>query len=415
MAATSDVFVVDAARTPTGRRQGALAKVHPADLAAHVLDALCARNPKSVLAQVDDVLLGCVTKVGAQSFNIARSAVLASSHLPESVPASTVDRLCGSSLQAITFATHAIAANQADVLIAGGVENMSMVPIGTDNNTPQELAGKPFNSVGIQHKYGDNVNFSQFVGADLLAERYHITRDEIDRYAAESHRRAAAAMARGAHAGPEIVALENVATVDGKTAKLVVDETVRPGTTAAKLGKLRVLRDGGKHSAGSASQVSDGACALLLASGRTVNKLHAKPLARIVAVAAIGSDPVVMLGGPAPATVRVLERARLHLRDIDVFEVNEAFASVPLAWKCEMVKTYGVTESWIMERLNPNGGAIALGHPLGATGAKLVTSMLYHLRATGGRRGLVAVCEGGGTANAAIFEMVDEAAERSRL
>ncbi|GAB3079927.1 acetyl-CoA C-acetyltransferase [Intrasporangium mesophilum] len=380
-----DAYIVQAVRTPVGRRRGGLAHVHPADLAAVVLRELVERAEVDPAA-VDDVYLGCVDQLGPQSGNIARMAWLTAG-LPESVPGVTLDRQCGSSQQAVHFAAQAVMSGQADLVVAGGVESMSSVPlqspvhVGADLGMPAPWAGE-----GWVQRYGDQ-EISQFRGAELISEHWGITRADMETFALESHRRALAAQEAGAFD-------EEIVTAYGVCA----DEGPRHDTTLERMAGLAPLRPDGRITAAVASQISDGAAALLVASAAAVERHGLRPLATVKAMAAVGSDPVLMLTGPIPATDAVLARAGLSVEDIDVFEVNEAFAPVVLAW----LKETGADPS----RTNPNGGAIALGHPLGATGARLMTSLVHHLRRTGGRFGLQAMCEGGGTANATIIERV---------
>lgn len=380
-----DAYIVEAVRTPVGRRKGGLAHVHPADLAAVVLRELVARAGVDP-ARVDDVYLGCVDQMGPQSGNVARMAWLTAG-LPESVPGVTLDRQCGSSQQAVHFAAQAVMSGQADLVVAGGVETMTSVPLqspvhlGAEHGMPAPWAGE-----GWIERYGDQ-EISQFRGAELIAEQWEISREEMEVYALESHRRALAAQAAGAF-DDEIVPAYGV----------TADEGPRADSTAEKLAGLATLRPDGRITAAVASQISDGAAGLLVASEAAVAEHGLTPLARVTAMSAVGSDPVLMLSGPIPATEAVLKRAGLDLGAIDSFEVNEAFAPVVLAW----LKETGADPA----RTNPDGGAIALGHPLGATGARLMTSLVHRLRRTGGRYGLQTMCEGGGMANATIIERV---------
>lgn len=396
-------YIVAAVRTPGGKRNGLLAKHHPADLGAVAVDELLRRSgtdPKLV----DDVVVGCVSQVGAQSGNIGRCIVLASKLLPESCPATTVDRQCGSSQQAIHFAAQAVMSGVQDVVIAAGVEVMSKVPIGASVlDGAQAGHGQPFDAKGIEQKYHRTM-FSQFEGAELLSEKYQLTREELDRFGAESHRRGHAATVAGRFAA-EIVPVEGE-TKEGQAKVLATDEGIRPDTTAEKLAQLPLLKkDGGRVTAGTSSQITDGAAAVLICNERGLRKLgaHVRPRARIVSLAVVGSDPVVMLEGPIPATRLALEKANLTIDQIDLYEVNEAFAPVPVAWAKALKADLG--------KLNVNGGAIALGHPLGATGAKLMTTLLHELERRNGRYGLQAICEGGGTANATIIERIPPQAQ----
>jgi acetyl-CoA C-acetyltransferase len=380
-----EAYIVGAVRTPVGRRNGGLAQVHPADLAAVVLSELVRRAGVEP-TEVDDVYLGCVDQMGPQSGNVARMAWLTAG-LPESVPGVTLDRQCGSSQQAVHFAAQAVMSGQADLVVAGGVETMSSVPlqspviIGEGLGMPAPWAGK-----GWVERYGDQ-EISQFRGAELIAEKWAISRQEMEAFAFESHRRALAAQDGGVF-DAEIVTAFGVCA----------DEGPRRDSTAERLAGLATLRPGGRITAAVSSQISDGAAALLVASEDAVGRHGLTPLARVHSMSAVGSDPVLMLTGPIQATEAALARGGLELSDIDAFEVNEAFASVVLAWQRETGAD--------LERTNINGGAIALGHPLGATGARLMTSLVHHLHRTGGRYGLQTMCEGGGMANATIIERV---------
>jgi acetyl-CoA C-acetyltransferase len=383
----SDAYIVQALRTAGGRRNGKLAGWHPADMAGEVLNALVERSgvdPKAI----DDVILGCVSQVGEQSFHIGRSAVLASK-LPDSVPAVTIDRQCGSSQQAVHFAAQAVMSGTQDVVIAAGVESMSRVPIGS----PMGLAAKAGLGVGpwserILKRYGVE-QFSQFIGAQLVADKYKLSRAQLDAYALGSHQRAAAATKAGAFSN-EILGLQ----VDGGLH--TVDEGIRFDATLESIGAVKLLQEGGVLSAANASQICDGAAGVLIVSEQALKTYGLKPLARIHNLTVTGGDPVIMLEEPIPATRRALQRSGLRLEDIDLYEVNEAFASIPLAWLQALEADPA--------RLNVNGGAIALGHPLGATGAKLMATLVHALRARGKRYGLQTMCEGGGLANVTIIE-----------
>ena len=381
----ADAYIVEAVRTPTGRKGGGLAHVHPADLGAFVLRALLERagvEPE----HVDDVIFGCVDQVGAQSLNLARQAWLTAG-LPESVPGTTLDRQCGSSQQAAHFAAQGVMSGTYDLVVAGGVENMTMVPIGASAFVGMQAGlGSPFEAEGWLARYGEQ-EISQFRGAELIAEEWGLTREELEAYALESHRRATAAWADGRF-DREVVAYDGVAR----------DEGFRPDASLEKMASLPLLPGGRVLTAALASQIADGAAALLVASEDAVQRYGLTPRARFHTLAVAGSDPVKMLTGPIPATRKALERAGLAIDEIDRFEVNEAFAPVPLAWARETGAS--------LERTNVNGGAIALGHPLGATGAKLMTTLLHELERTGGHYGLQTMCEGGGMANATILERV---------
>jgi acetyl-CoA C-acetyltransferase len=376
----SDAFIVAAVRTPVGKRGGGLAHVHPVDLAAHVLRAVLDRAGVDG-EHVDDVILGCVSQVGAQSFNIARHAVL-SAGLPERVPGTTLDRQCGSSQQAVHFAAQAVQSGAQDLVIAGGVEVMSLIPLGAAVRTAD--LGHPRGGQGWKDRYGDE-EISQFRGADLIARNWRLSRAQLEDYALASHQRASAAAAQG-------VFDAETAAVDGLTR----DEGPRPDASLDAMARLSPLREGGLTTAAHASQISDGAAALLVASARAVRRHGLVPLARVHTMTVEGSDPIMMLTGPIAATARLLERSGVALGEIGVFEVNEAFAPVVLAWLAET----GADPA----RTNPLGGAIALGHPLGATGARLMTTMVHQLRRTGARYGLQTMCEGGGMANATLLE-----------
>ncbi|GAB3647477.1 thiolase family protein [Glycomyces tarimensis] len=383
-----DAVILAAARTPVGRRGGGLAGVHAVDLAAHAISAALERSGLEPDA-VDDVVLGCVSQVGEQSWNIARNAVLAAGW-PEAIPGSTIDRQCGSSQQAIGNAAAAVLAGHADLVVAGGVESMTRVPMGANVG---EGAGEPYGPA-VRTRFGDRVEadaavpFNQGVGAELVAERYGVSREAMDAFSLASHEKAAAATDKGAFEA-EIAPLAGVEA----------DEGIRRDTSMEKLAGLKpVFKEGGSVTAGSSSQISDGAAALVITTDEHARRLGVRPLARIAASTVVGSDPVMMLDGPIPATARILRRSGLDLDEVDVFEVNEAFASVPLAWLAET----GADE----ERLNPRGGAIALGHPLGGSGARLATTLLHYMRDVGARRGLQTMCEGGGMANATVFELL---------
>jgi len=384
-----DAVIVGAVRSPVGRRRGGLSHVHPVDLSGHVLRALAERSGFDP-ADVDDVVWGCVSQVGEQSWNVGRNAVLAAGW-PESVPGSTLDRQCGSSQQALHFAAAAVVAGQADLVVAGGVESMSRVPMGASVAD----AGVPYGDA-VRKRYagvpgfadGAPVPFNQGVGAEILAGRYGLSRDRLDGYALDSHRRAAAACDGGRFAA-EIVPVDGVAA----------DEGIRRDTSLAKLAGLPTpFRPDGVVTAGSASQISDGAAALAVTTPQWARAHGLTPLARVHTAVVAADDPVVMLSAPIPATAKALARAGLAIGDIGVYEVNEAFAPVPLAWLAET----GADP----ERLNPRGGAIALGHPLGGSGARLATTMLHHMRDNGIEFGLQTMCEGGGMANATILQLV---------
>jgi len=391
----ADAFIVAARRTAGARKGGRLAGWHPADLAAQVLDALVSQLAIDP-ALIDDVVMGCVGQAGEQSFNIARNAILASK-LPESVPGVSVDRQCGSSQQALHFAAQAVMSGTMDVVIAGGVESMTRVPMGLPATLPFKNGFGSYMSPAIQARY-PGVQFSQFAGAEQLAVKYGLSKDALDQYALASHRRAAAATREGRF-DSEIVPIpvrnaEGTATGEMHAA----DEGIRFDASLEGIAGVKLLAEGGRLSAASASQICDGAAALVVANERGLKALGATPLAIVRQMTVVGHDPVIMLEGPVPATPVALRKAGLSLDEIDLFEVNEAFASVPLAW----LAATGADPA----RLNVNGGAIALGHPLGASGAKLMTTLVHALHARGARYGLQTMCEGGGLANVTIVERV---------
>jgi acetyl-CoA C-acetyltransferase len=388
----AEAYIVAAARTAGGKRGGALRDWHPADMAAEVLDALVARSGVDP-AVVEDVIMGCVGQAGEQAFHVGRNAVLASS-LPQSVPAVTIDRQCGSSQQAIQFAAQAVMSGTQDVVIASGVESMTRVPMGLPFTLPMQhgIGAGPF-SQRIQEKFGVAM-FSQFVGAEMIAEKYQFRKEELDAFALDSHLKAARATDAGAFA-EEIVPLR-IVDAEGKEALHTRDEGIRAGSTLESIASVKLLKEGGKISAANASQICDGASGVLVVSERALKEHGLTPLARIVNLTVTGGDPVIMLEEVIPATRRALERSGMKIGDIDLYEVNEAFAPVPLAWLREI----GADPA----RLNVNGGAIALGHPLGASGTKLMTTLLHALRARGARYGLQTMCEGGGLANVTIVE-----------
>ncbi|MFJ6212565.1 thiolase family protein [Streptomyces sp. NPDC092296] len=386
-----DAVIVDAVRTPVGRRGGALAGVHPADLSAHVLTALAARNDLDP-ALVDDVVWGCVTQIGEQTACIGRYAVLAAGW-PEEVPAVTVDRQCGSSQQAVHQAAAGVIAGQYDIAVAGGVESMTRVPMGS--SWAGGAFGDPYGPLA-RARY-DGFEFNQGVGAELIAAEYGLTRAELDEYALASHAKAARAIDEGRFQGQTTPV--PVTGPDGGQRLFDTDEGVRRGSTPEKLAALKTpFQADGVVSAGNASQISDGSAALLVTAGEIAARHGWSPLARVHTATVVGADPITMLKGPIPATAKVLKRSGLALGDIGAFEVNEAFASVTLAW----LRETGADPAL----LNPNGGAIALGHPLGGSGARLMTTLLHHMREEGIRYGLQTMCEGGGMANATILELL---------
>jgi acetyl-CoA C-acetyltransferase len=379
----AEAYIVSAVRTPVGRRNGGLAGVHPADLAGHAIRAAVDRAGVPA-DDVDDVILGCVDQLGAQSTNVARTAWLAAG-LPEHVPGTTIDRQCGSSQQAVHFAAQAVLSGTQDVVVAGGVEVMSLVPISSPAILGEgEGLGAPYGSPGWQERYGGQA-ISQFRGAELIAQRWGICREAMEAFALRSHQRALAAQQA------EAFDTESVPYGDVRA-----DEGPRADTSLEKMAGLKPLTEGGRITAATSSQISDGAAALVVASAAAVERHGLEPLARVQAMAVTGADPVLMLTAPIPATEQVLKKAGLAIGDIDHVEINEAFAPVVLAWLAET----GADP----ERTNPLGGAIALGHPLGATGARLLTTLIHHLRRSGGRYGLQTMCEGGGMANATVIE-----------
>ena len=386
----TDAVIVDAIRTPGGKRNGRLKDWHPVDLAAHVLKALQDRNDLDP-ALVDDVVMGCVMQVGQQSLNIGRNAVLAAGW-PESVPATTVDRQCGSSQQALHFAAQGVIAGAYDVVVAAGVEVMTRTPMGA--SVVKEL-GFPFPQTMFD-RYAETGLPPQGIGAEMIADEYGLTREELDAFGAESQRRAAQATKEGRFDN-EIVPVP--IEVDGASEMMTRDEGIREGTTVETLANLKpAFKEDGKITAGNSSQITDGASAVLIMSADKAEPLGLRPRARFHSFAVVGTDPVTMLKGPIPATTKIVQRSGLSLDEIDLFEVNEAFASVVLAWE----KEHGTD----LAKTNVNGGAIALGHPLGSSGTKLMSTLLNELERTGGRYGLQTMCEGGGLANATIIERI---------
>lgn len=390
----SAAYIVDVVRTAGGRRKGALAEVHPADLGAVSVDALLSRCGVDAGA-IDDVIFGCVSQIGEQSNHIARSIVLAS-NLPQSVPAVTIDRQCGSSQQALHFAAQAVMSGTQDVVIAGGVEHMTRVPMGSPFRVPADagLGSGPLSDVTKQ-RYGV-AEFSQFVGAQMVADHYGLDRGAMDQFALDSHSKASAAIARGDFAD-EIVPVQ-VFGREGRHSVHDRDEGVRLDATLAAIQSVGPLQEGGTITAANASQMCDGSSAALVVNEQALKTHGLVPIARVHALAVTAGDPVIMLDEPVPATHKVLARAGLRLDDIDLFEVNEAFASIPMAW----LQALGADP----DKLNVNGGAIALGHPLGATGTKLMATLVHALRRRNLRWGLQTMCEGGGIANATIIEAI---------
>ncbi|MGI9228734.1 MAG: acetyl-CoA C-acyltransferase [Gammaproteobacteria bacterium] len=397
MSNTADAYIVGAARTATGRRNGRLSKVHPIDLGAMVVDDLVDRTGIPTNA-VDDLIFGVLTQIGAQAINLGRNVSM-SSKLDLEVPGTTVDRQCGSSLQAIQFAAQAVMSGTQDVVIAGGVEAMSTCEMGS--NVRDGLAngrGQP-KGERLEAQY-PGIQFSQFDGAELLAEKYNINRAELDEFGLLSHQRAAAATEAG-HFKDEVVSIP-IKLEDGSSDMHTIDEGIRFDASLEAMQGLNPLREGGVITAGTSSQISDGAAAVMVANERAIKKYKLPVRARIHSLVVVGSDPVIMLEGPIPATRKVLERGGLNLDDIDLYEVNEAFGSVPLAWAKALDAD--------IDKLNVNGGAQSLGHPLGGTGAKLMTTLVHELERRKARYGLIAICEAGGTANAMIIERTAEAA-----
>jgi acetyl-CoA C-acetyltransferase len=380
----AEALLVEAVRSPVTRRGGPLAGVHSADLGAHVISALIERSGIDPAA-VEDVILGCTDTIGSQAGDLARTCWLAAG-LPDHVPGVVVDRQCGSSQQAVHFAAQAVMSGTADVVVAGGVQNMSAIPISAAMIAGQQFGfTDPFTgSEGWRRRYGD-VPVSQFRSAEMIARKWGLTRLDMERFALRSHQRAAAAIAAGQF-GRELVPYGEVTT----------DTCPRPGTSLEKMAALAALEEGGLVTAATSSQICDGAAALLVMSERAARDHGVRPRARVHHLSVRGADPVWMLTAPIPATAHALAKAGLGIDDIDLFEVNEAFASVVLAWLAET----GADP----ERVNVSGGAIALGHPIGATGARLMTTLLHNLERTGGRYGLQVMCEGGGQANVTVIE-----------
>ena len=386
-----EAYIVAATRTAGGRKGGKLKDWHPVDLGAVVLNDLMDRTGADP-ALVEDVVMGCVGQVGEQAINVARNAVLAS-RLPESVPGTSVDRQCGSSQQALHFAAQAVMSGTMDVVIAAGVESMTRVPMGLSAALPAQNGFGSYMSPGIQKQY-PNIQFSQFMGAEMVAEKYGLTRDEIDEYSYQSHQRAIAATQAGAFKN-EIVGIE-ITDAEGNVTVHNIDEGIRFDASLDGIKGVKLLRDGGRLTAASSSQICDGASGVMVVSERGLKELGVKPLARIHHLSLLGHDPVIMLEAPIPATARALKKAGMTVDDIDLFEVNEAFGSVPVAF----IKHLGADGA----KVNANGGAIALGHPLGASGTKLMATLLNGLEARGGKYGLQTMCEGGGMANVTIVE-----------
>ena len=386
-------YIVDAVRTAGGRRGGRLAGVHPVDLAAATLDALVARSGIDP-SGIDDVIMGCVSQGGQQANQVGRNAVLASKLLPQSVPAVTIDRQCGSSQQAIQFAAQAVMSGTQDVVVAAGVESMTRVPMGSTTMLFMKEGLGASRSPGLAEKY-PGPNWTQFAGAEMIVQKHGFTKDDLDRFALGSHQKAIAATQGGAFAG-EIVPI-TIDTPEGE-AQHTVDEGIRFDATLESIAGVKLLTEGGKITAASSSQICDGSSAVLVVSEAALKRYGLTPLARVHTLTVTAGDPVIMLEEPLFATDKALAKAGLSIGDIDLYEVNEAFASVPLAW----LKHTGADPA----RLNVNGGAIALGHPLGASGTKLMATLLHALKARGKKYGLQTMCEGGGVANVTIVELV---------
>ncbi|WP_290652235.1 acetyl-CoA C-acetyltransferase [Aquisalimonas sp.] len=390
----NEAYIVAATRTAGGRKGGRLSGWHPADLAAQVLNGLLDRA-QAEPAMVEDVIMGCVSQTGEQAMNVGRNAVLAS-NLPESVPGTTVDRQCGSSQQALHFAAQAVMAGSMDVVIAAGVESMTRVPMFSTVALPKKAGMGHYMSPGIRERYPHVAEFTQFMGAETMTKKYGLHKAELDAYALRSHRRAIDATQTGRFDEEILPVPVRTFDGDGHDELHTVDEGIRFDVSLEGISSVNVLREGGSISAANASQICDGASGVLVVSKRGLKRLDVEPLARIHHMTVIGHNPVIMLEAPLPATEKALQKAGLATGDIDLFEVNEAFAPVPLAW----LQAIGADP----ERLNINGGAIALGHPLGASGTKLMTTLVHGLRQHNGRYGLQTMCEGGGLANVTIIE-----------
>ncbi len=387
----AEAYIVAAARTAGGRKGGRLSGWHPADLAGTVLNALIERSGADP-AQVEDVILGCVSQVGEQATNIARNAVLASK-LPESVPGTSVDRQCGSSQQSLHFAAQAVMSGAMDVVIAAGVESMTRVPMGLSATLPAKNGFGHYKSAHMEERY-PNIQFSQFTGAETMAKKYGFDKDALDRYAYESHQRAIAATQAGKFKD-EIVPVE-ITRADGSTDVHTVDEGIRFDVSLDGIRGVKLIAEDGRLTAATSSQICDGASGVMVVNEKGLKSLGVAPLARIHHMSVLGHDPVIMLEAPLPATHRALKKAGMSIDDIDLYEVNEAFASIPTAW----LKDTGADPA----KLNVNGGAIALGHPLGASGTKLMTTLIHALKQNNKRYGLQTMCEGGGMANVTIVE-----------
>jgi len=387
----AEAYIVAAARTAGGRKGGRLKDWHPADLGGKVIDELIARTGADP-ELIEDVIVGCVDQAGEQGMNIARNAVLASK-LPESVPATSVDRQCGSSQQALHFGAQAVMSGAMDVVIAAGIESMTRVPMGMPISLPFKNGFGIYKSPNIEARY-PNIQFSQFAGAEMMAKKYGLTKDQLDEYAYNSHQKAIAATQAGLF-DAEIVPLE-VTLEDGSKEMHKVDEGIRFDANLEAIRSVKLLVEGGAITAASSSQICDGASGVMIVNEKGLKALGLEPLARIHHMTVVGGDPVIMLEAPLPGTERALKKAGMKIDDIDLYEVNEAFASVPTAW----LQVLGADP----ERLNVHGGAISLGHPLGASGTKLMTTLVHALKAKNKRYGLQTMCEGGGLANVTIVE-----------
>jgi acetyl-CoA C-acetyltransferase len=383
----AEAFIIDAVRTPVGRRNGGLSGIHPADMAAHVI-AETVRRTSIDSAEFDEVILGAIDQVGPQAMDIARTAWLAAG-LSERVPGTVVERQCGSGQQAVSYAAQAVMSGTSDLVLAGGVQSMSSIPIGYANTAAKELGfPDPFTgSTGWAERYGDQT-VSQFLGAEMMVDKWGLTRSELEDFAVESHVRALAAQAEGRF-DREILPLNGITADEGPREP-----------NRAKFESLAPLSEGGRLTAATSSQISDAAAVLLLASESAVRRYGLKPRARIHSISARGDDPIMMLSAPIEATRHALGRTGMSLDQMDLLEINEAFASVVLAWQRELDVD--------MDKVNVNGGGISLGHPIGATGARIMTTLLHELERTGGRYGLQTMCEGGGQANVTIIERLDE-------
>jgi len=386
-----EAFIVAATRTAGGRKGGRLSGIHPADLGGRVLDEIIDRTGCDP-ALVDDVVMGCVMQVGEQATNIARDAILASK-LPESVPGTSVDRQCGSSQQALHFAAQAVMSGAMDIVIASGVESMSRVPMGLSVALPAQNGFGTPTSPNMAKRY-PNIQFSQFMGAEMMASKYGLTKDELDEYGFKSQQRAIAAT-QGGKFKDEICAVE-ITTADGKTELHTIDEGIRFDVSLDGIKGVKLLREGGALTAATSSQICDGASAVMVVNEAGLKQLGLTPMARIHHMTVVGGDPVIMLEAPLPGTQKALKKAGMSIDDIDLYEVNEAFASVPAAW----LKTVGADP----DKINVNGGAIALGHPLGSSGTKLMTTLVHALKDRNKKWGLQTMCEGGGLANVTIVE-----------